>query len=107
MSIRLEREKHFLHVEFIEKSDVIDKLKRGDDLYPFLFLENRPSFSFKLPDRGVAVQGHNQDVAFFLGFSEVSDMTDMNQVEATVSQHNFFPFVFAFLNNRGKMFEGM
>jgi len=86
MEIGFESEKNLGHIRLVEKGDVINEGERGDNLCPFLLVEDWPPFSLKLADRGIAVQSHNQDVSSFLGFLQVSDMSDMNQIKTAVSQ---------------------
>ncbi len=47
---------------------------------------DRPGGALEPADRGVAVQGHDQDVAQFLGLLEKTDMPGVDQVEAAVRE---------------------
>ncbi len=101
MEIGFESEKNPGYIRFVEEGDVIDEVKGRDNFRPFFLVEDWPAFSFELADRGIAVQSYNQDVSSFLGFLQVADMPEMNQVEAAVGQNDspasFFMGAYDFL----------
>ncbi len=75
--------------------DEIDAGEGGDDLHPLRFGEDGPAAALELPDRPVAVQGDDEDVAFAFRRLEVPDVSGVDEVEAAVGQDDapaFFPF---------------
>jgi len=71
-----------------EYDDIIHVLDRGDELGAGLFVQDWLPGSFQAADTGVGIYTYDQKISFTLGTSEVSDMTDMQSIKATVRENH-------------------
>ncbi len=78
-------------VGLLKDDNVIDALEGRDKRDPVLESQNRAARTFEFSDRGVAVEGHDEDVTEFTSRIEVADVPDMQHVEAAVRQDD--PFI--------------
>jgi len=86
-----------LYVGFREEHDVIYTAKRGNELRAGVLIENGAARPFEMADAGIGIHAHDENVPFAPGTFEITDMTDVQRVEATVSKNDSVsaPFVFS------------
>jgi hypothetical protein len=86
----------------IEEDDMVDAGECGKQSGATLFVDDRAARAFQAADAGVAVDGHDQHVAETGGFCEAGDVTDVEEVEATVGENDRFPGIPIGLHKRQK-----
>ena len=69
---------------FVEDNDAIDGTQSGENNGAVHFRVDRPSGSFVAEHRGIAIQPNDQRVALSARKFQVTDMTAMQDVEASV-----------------------
>ena len=79
------------NVRFIKKNDMINATQRRDQRHAFVFGKNRPASILDRPHRFVAVDRDDEYISQGTCVFEVSQVPDMENVEATVSENDFFP----------------
>ena len=70
----------------VEHGDVVDGLHRCEQGHATVLVHDRPGRAFQAPDRCVAVDCDDQDVAARLGLRQRVDVADVQQVEAAVGE---------------------
>ena len=74
---------------FVEDDDAINGAQSGEDNGAVHFLVDRPSRAFIAEHRGIAIQSNNQRVALSARKFQITDMTPMQDVEASVREDKF------------------
>jgi hypothetical protein len=69
----------------------IDTLKSGDDCGAVVFVVYGAAGPFEVPDRSVAIDADEEDVALLAGVLKVSDMAKMQDIEAAVGHDELAP----------------
>ena len=75
---------------FVKQGHIIDTGQGGNDQNPSLFIDQGARLAFQIFQGAVRIQGHHQDIALGLGLLKITDVTDMNQIKAAISQNNGF-----------------
>lgn len=73
-------------VGLVEKHDVVDHLQRREELGPIRLGKHRAAGSFDFPDRAVAIERDDQNVAELLCFAEKLEVAAMDDIEAAVRE---------------------
>ncbi len=89
----------------LRKDDFITFHEPGKNLRSLLLGENRPVWAFQAPNRTVAVDSNNQDIPERPGFFQITNVTDMEEVETTIGEDYLFPLRLHFSNDLGKLFS--
>ena len=66
---------------------MIDRAQRGQHLRPGCLRIQRALRPFELADRVIAVEADHQDIASPASGLQVSNVTDVKQVEAAIGEH--------------------
>jgi hypothetical protein len=77
------------YVKLIEENNIIYATQCGNERYAFCLGKNRPSRLLDAPNGFIAVEGHNKYVSKGASCLEVSQVSDMQNIEASVSQNHF------------------
>jgi len=90
--IRLQCGDQALGVRFVEQYHIIDTAQRGDHFRPLSILDDRPIRRLiQTPDRRIAVDGDDKQVAQVFRSQEVARMAHVHKLEAAVGEHDTFP----------------
>ena len=85
-NVGLEGVKELARGVLIEDQDVIDTSQRSEHSGAVVFGDDWSSGTFEFSHAGIAVDGHDQDVAKLPGLFEQSEVANMEQVEAAVGE---------------------
>jgi hypothetical protein len=88
MDIRLQTRDRINRREFFENDHKVHALQGGQDLDPLRGRYQGSSRSFELAHRGIAVDSHHQNITMTSGSLQITDMADVEQIEAAVSPHD-------------------
>src|SRR5262249_57757619 len=105
MNVGTDFQKQAFHVGFLKDDDVVNKRNCRQDLSPFAFWHERPPRPLELPDRLVTVECYNQSIARTACALKISNMTDMQEVEAAICKSNNFSFAFEFFHQGPKCLQ--
>jgi hypothetical protein len=84
------------HVGFREEHDVIYTAKRGNELRAGVLIEDGTAGPFEVANAGVRIHAHDENVSFSPGTLKITDMTDVQRVEATVGKNDSPALAFVF-----------
>src|SRR4030042_1576782 len=80
---------------------------RGQNLEPLPQREDGPRRPLEPADRGIAIEGDDEDVAQALGLVEQPDMSGMEKVETAVGEDDLLAPAFEPPADRGELFEAV
>src|SRR5215831_1969201 len=100
MHCRTQDVEHSRDIGFIEDDNIIHTSECRDKLDALMFIENGPARIFDQAHGMVAVDGNDEYVTKSPRAFEVAQMTDMQNIEASVRKHHFLP-----CNERRQFFE--
>src|ERR1700730_11562032 len=86
-----------------EDHHVLDGSKRGHEARSSRFIQDWASGTFQASYAGIAVYGGDQDVADLARGLQISDMADVQDIEATVSEYYLLTALFM-LGDKGFQF---
>jgi len=73
---------------FVKKGDIIHRLKGAQDVSALTFIQDGPLIPLDAPDGCISIQRDNQAVTEAARHFQKFDVTDMNQVKATIGENN-------------------
>ncbi len=85
-----------LHVGFREEYDVIHTAKRGNELRAGILIEDGTAGPLEMADAGICIHAHDENVPFAPGAFEITNMSDVQGVEATVGKNDSPAVAFVF-----------
>ena len=102
--IRSQRPQQIVRRVFVENEDVVHRRHRREHGGAIAFGDDRSRRSFQTLHASIAVHRDDQDISHRFGLFQVRHVTDVQQVEATVGQHNPLaaPSVFRQRSFRGR-----
>lgn len=78
------------YIVFLKDQDVIDSRERRYETRAILLAHQRTALALEAAHAGIAVDADNQQIAGRPGSFEITQMPDMQQVEAAIGQHDAF-----------------
>ncbi len=76
------------HVGFGKEHDEIHAAKRGDEMGTRVFIEDGTAGALQLADAGIRIHADNKDVAFAARAFEITNMSDVQGVKASVGEND-------------------
>jgi hypothetical protein len=89
---RVQYVQHARHVRFIEDNNMINTTQRRDERHAFVLGKNRPPLILDEAHGFVAVDGDHEYISQGPCMFEVSQMPNVENVEAAVRENDFLPF---------------
>src|SRR5664279_519042 len=88
LNVRMEFADKPTDIRLVENDDRIDVGQGCDNLGALFGGHQRTSLALQLPHAGIGVHAHDQPSPQRLGTMKVTHVTNVNQVKATVGQHD-------------------
>src|SRR5438132_3534844 len=96
MDVRATFFQESFHVGFREEHDVIYTAKRGNEMRAGVLIEDGAARPLEMADAGIGIHAHDENVTFPPGAFEITDMSDVQGVEATVGKNDSPAVAFVF-----------
>ncbi len=90
-----------------KKQNKIDIAQRRDQLGASLLIENRPARALQASDARIRIDGNDERVAFAFGSGQITNVTDMQRIEAAVRQYNVLAVTLKFSDGLPDKFARM
>jgi hypothetical protein len=92
MYCRAKYVQHMRNAGFIEEHHIIYAAKRRNQRRAFILIKNRPALIFDQAHGLIAVDGDHEDISQSPGVLEVPQVSNVENVKATVGENNLFPY---------------
>src|SRR5262249_24978058 len=91
MDRRSEHFEHIRYIRLIEQNNMIDTPQCRNEYYSFCLGEDRTPRVLNLTHRFIAVHSNDEYVSQLPSIFKISQMTDMQNIEAAIGQNHFLP----------------
>ena len=96
--MRLERRDELERGEFVEYRNIVHTRKAREDLRPLLLRKDGTLRTFQASNRAITVHTDDQYIPQRFGLLQITDMAEMEKVEATVGKDDPLPFLLEVLD---------